>query len=76
MSPQTVSPTTLLSPWDSPGKNNGVGDLPNSGIEPGHLALQADSLLSEPPEKTLDFLIPHGKQGAGPLASALISLSV
>ena len=24
-------------------------DLPNAGIEPGSLALQADSLLSEPP---------------------------
>ena len=27
------------------------GDLPDSGIEPGSLALQADSLLSEPPRK-------------------------
>ena len=27
------------------------GDLPNSGIEPGSPALQADSLLSEPPGK-------------------------
>ena len=27
------------------------GDLPNSGIKPGSLALQADSLLSEPPGK-------------------------
>ena len=27
------------------------GDLPNPGIEPGSLALQADSLLSELPEK-------------------------
>ena len=26
-------------------------DLPDSGIEPGSLALQADSLLSEPPRK-------------------------
>ena len=29
------------------------GDLPNPGTEPGSLALQADSLLSEPPEKPL-----------------------
>jgi len=27
------------------------GDLPNSGIKPGSPALQADSLLSEPPGK-------------------------
>ena len=27
-------------------------DLPNPGIEPGSPALQADSLLSEPPGKT------------------------
>ena len=27
------------------------GDLPDPGIEPGSPALQADSLLSEPPEK-------------------------
>ena len=27
------------------------GDLPNSGMEPGSPALQADSLLSEPPGK-------------------------
>ena len=28
------------------------GDLPNSGIEPGSPALQADALLSEPPGKS------------------------
>ena len=27
------------------------GDLPNPGIEPGSLALQADALPSEPPGK-------------------------
>ena len=27
------------------------GDRPNPGIEPGYPALQADSLLSEPPGK-------------------------
>ena len=42
------------SPWNSPGKNTGVGnhspgDLPNPGIEPGSPALQADSLPYEPP---------------------------
>ena len=50
-------------PGDSPGKNTGVGchallqdlpnpgDLPIPGIEPRSPALQADSLLSEPPGK-------------------------
>ena len=45
------------SPWNSPGKNTGVSchsllqDLPNPRIEPGSLALKADSLPSEPPGK-------------------------
>ena len=34
-------------PFSSP------GDLPDPETEPGSLALQADSLLSEPPEKPL-----------------------
>ena len=40
----------IYSPWNSPGKNTGVGslslpaDLPDPGIEPGSPALQADSL--------------------------------
>ena len=43
-------------PWDSPGKNTAVGsyspgDLSDPGIESGYPALQADSLLSEPPGK-------------------------
>ena len=48
----------LLHPWDFPGKNTEVdchfllqGNLPNPVIEPGSLALQVDSLLSEPPGK-------------------------
>ena len=35
-----------------------LGNLPNSGIEPGSPALQADSLLSEPPEKRLCIWAP------------------
>ena len=31
------------------------GDLPDLGIEPGSPALQADSLLSEPPGKPIIF---------------------
>ena len=53
-----LQPTRLLFPWDSPGKNTGVGshslspgDLSDPGIESGSLALQADSLQSDPPEK-------------------------
>ena len=34
------------------------GDLPNPGIEPGSLALQADTLLSEPPGRSF-----HVKMG-------------
>ena len=43
----------IYSPWNSPGKNTGVGslslpaDLPDPGIEPGSPALQADSLPTE-----------------------------
>ena len=30
------------------------GDLPNPGMEPSSLALQADSVVSEPPGKSLN----------------------
>ena len=33
------------------------GDLPNPGIEPRSLALQADALLSEPPGKQSGIII-------------------
>ena len=33
-------------------------DLPDPGIKPGHPALQADSLLSQPPGKPLTFPLP------------------
>ena len=56
MWPCGLQPTRLLSPWDSPGKNTGVGchfllqgNLPDPGIEPGFPALEADPLTSEPP---------------------------
>ena len=38
----SLQPSRLLYPWDSP------GNLPNPGTEPGFPALQADSLLFEP----------------------------
>ena len=57
MTPWTVAHQTPLSMafsgqkfwrgWPFPAP----GDLPKPGIEPGSPALQADSLLSEPPRK-------------------------
>ena len=52
--PHGLWPTRLLCPWDCPGKNTGVGCHASSrgsfnpGIKPRFLALQADSLPSEP----------------------------
>ena len=53
--------TRLICPWDSPGRNTGVGlpcpsrgNLPNPGIEPGSPALRADTLPSEPPGKPIN----------------------
>ena len=52
----SLRPHGLYSPWNSPGKNTGVGslsflhspgDLPTPGIEPRSLALQVDSLPAE-----------------------------
>ena len=53
-----LQPPRLLRPWDFPGKSTGMGshfllqgNLPDSGIEPGSPALQADALPSKPPGK-------------------------
>ena len=58
-----LQPARLLFPWKSPGKNNwsrqpfpSPGDLPDPEIEPRSPALQADSLLSEPPGKPQNLL--------------------
>ena len=58
-----LQPTRLLCPWDSPGKNTGVGchfllqgNLPNPGIKPGSPALQADALTSELPGKQAKWI--------------------
>ena len=55
LQPHELHPTRLLCPWNSSGKNTGVGshsltpgDLSDSGIEFGSPALQANSLQSEP----------------------------
>ena len=45
LQPYELSPTRLLCPWDSPGKNTAVGcQTLLQGIKPGSPALQADSL--------------------------------
>ena len=58
LKPRGLYPTRFLCTWDFPGKNPGVGcqfpfpgDLPDPGIKPTSLALQADSLTAEPPGK-------------------------
>ena len=63
MRPHRRQPTRLLCPWDSPGKNSGVGchfllqgNLPDPGIETRSSTLQADSLLCEPPRKSFSCL--------------------
>ena len=58
--PMDYSPPRLLCPWNSPGKNTGVGSHSllqgiflsqgsEPGIKPRSPTLQGDSLLSEPP---------------------------
>ena len=54
----SLQPTRLLCPWNSPGKNTGMGSHsllqgipPDPGIEPQSPALPADSLPCEPPGK-------------------------
>ena len=58
----SLRPNGLYRPWTSPGQNTGVGslipspgDLPDSGIQPGSPALQADSLPSEPHNSQLSY---------------------
>ena len=55
-----LGPARLLCPWDSPGKNTGVGCLfllqgnfLEPGIKLGSPTLQADFLPSEPPGKLI-----------------------
>ena len=60
LQPHGLQPTRLLCSWrfSRPEYWGGLpflspGDLPNPGMEPRSLALQADSLPSEPPGKAL-----------------------
>ena len=54
-----MEPARLIYPWDIPGKNTEwvaipfSTDLPDTGIKPGSLALQADSLPCKLPGKPL-----------------------
>ena len=60
--PDPLQPHGLYSPWDSTGRDTGVGslsfspgDLPNPGIEPSSPALQADSLPADPQGKPMVY---------------------
>ena len=68
--PKECSPPGSSVHEDSPGKNTGIcpppGDLPNPGIKPRSPALQADSLLSEPPTRHEELRTPAGHR-ASPL---------
>ena len=64
--PYVLQPSMLLCPWDSPGKNIGVGChallqgiFPTQGLNPHLLCLlhwQVDYLPPEPPEKPITVL--------------------
>ena len=54
----SLQPHVLYTPWNSPGKNTGVGScsllqgiFPTQGSNPGLPHLQVDSLPAEPIEK-------------------------
>ena len=51
------------------------GDLPNPGIEPGSLVLQADALTSEPPGKSIKYSTCQNKETASHVSSLKSSLS-
>ena len=58
LQPHGLQPTRLLCPWDSPGKNTGVGShsllhgiFPTQGLNPGPLNYRQIFLPSAPPGK-------------------------
>ena len=63
LQPHGLQPTRLLCPWNSPGKNTGVGSQPfpspgnlsNPVIEPESPAMQADFCPSDSPGKPLIY---------------------
>ena len=50
-------------PFPSPGEKEDSGDLPDPGIEPRSPALQADTLLAEPPGRSHERF--YGLEGLG-----------
>ena len=83
--PHGLQPARLPCPWDSPGKNPGVGaipssrDLPDPGINPGllyHLHWQADSLplshLGSPQLEIQEILTPGVIRTSSGWASSLV----
>ena len=62
--PHGLQPTRLLCPWDSPGKNTGVGChfllqriFPIEGSNPSLLHWKVDSFTMGPPRKPPDFCV-------------------
>ena len=58
--PHGLQPTRLLCPWNSPGKNTGMGwpfpspgALPDPGTQPVSPALEGGFFTTEPPGKPL-----------------------
>ena len=62
LQPHGLEPTRLLCPWNSPGKNTGVGChslpqgiFPKERSNPGLPHVQEDSLPFEPPGKPIHY---------------------
>ena len=71
---QGLQSTRLLCPLNCPGKNTGVGchfllqgNLPQPGTELSSPALQAGSLLSEPPGKPIYDLLHYKNDQKQPI---------
>ena len=76
--PRGLQPARLLCPWDSPGKNTGVGChfllqgiFPTQGLSPGLLPQQVGSLsLSHPGSPRLGLCPPKCPSALSPLSPA------
>ena len=74
--PRGLQPTRLLCPWDSPGKNTGVGShsflqgiFPTQGSNPGLLHYRR-ILKGLPPKKIASGPTKHGSEPARHILSA------